>query len=89
MTTPPNTIEATIQNLENAWRVLFPTIPGPGSRQWAEWIVLHGAARVRLGIAKLSTRYARSPDEFQTTGNLVRFAGTIMYRLSRENPTNH
>ena len=78
------TIESSVRELQSAWSMLFPAIPGPDSRQWAVWILSHGDDIVRQAIAKLAGRYGRAPAELDNTESLIKFGLSIMTRLSRE-----
>ena len=79
-----STIENDVHDLEMGWTLIFPTVPGPDSRQWAVWIMTQGVDIVRRAIAKLGGRFGRAPVELDNTESLIKFGSAIMNRLSRE-----
>jgi len=78
------TVDNNVQDLQTSWRLLFPNVDGPDARQWALWLILHGLDTVRQSIAKLAVRYERSSAELGTRDSLIKFASSIMNRVTRE-----
>jgi hypothetical protein len=75
-----------ITEIKNVWTVLIPEVPAPTDRQWSLWVILHDPEIVRKGIGQLAAKYRKLGGQMDTD-YMVRFASSVMNRLSRERAT--
>ena len=73
-------------SLREAWTTMFANIPAPGDDQWALWLLLHDPEVVRRGVAQLAAKFRKTGGQMDCD-YMVRFASSVMNRLSREQGT--
>lgn len=77
-------MNATVEELQSSWGLLFPNVQAPEPQQWALWITLYGTDAVRRSVAKLALRYRKSSGDFASGESLYKFADALMGRISHD-----
>jgi hypothetical protein len=73
--------QASIQELTELWKILFPDREPPAPDQWAYWILKHGTPIVREGIVELVSK-RRKLEGAMDAKYMAKFAATVMKGLS-------
>lgn len=66
------------------WESLLPTIPAPSTHQFRVWLAQHSPEVIRQGLALAAVKNLRLNNTMDA-GFAIRFASSIMNRLTQEN----
>jgi hypothetical protein len=74
-----------VQELQQAWSLLFPKTEPPATEQWALWALMYDQETIRLGLLQLTKKY-RNVSGDMTPDHMGKFLSAVMARISQSDP---
>jgi hypothetical protein len=75
-----------VLELKDHWKDVLPGEALPADDQWAIWRAMHKASVIRSALTQTAVKRKKVGAEM-SGGRIIRFASSIMTRLSREAST--